>query len=129
VLFFLSLIALWIRVLPLLTLNTDILNIVAADDPMYSLRQVEQMMASYPSYTWFEVMSLYPVGQDIPWGPLFTWITTTIVMISGAATRSEIISVALWVPPLLAAVMVPVMFVLVRKLADWKAGLCGAFLI
>ena len=129
VLFLLAIFTLWIRILPLLTLNTDILNIVASDDPMYSLRQVEQMMANYPSYTWFEAMSLYPFGQDIPWGPLFTWITTTIVMISGAATRNEIISVALWVPPLMAAVMVPVMFILVRKLADWKAGLCAAVLI
>lgn len=129
ILFSFAIFTLWIRVLPLLTLNTDILNIVASDDPMYSLRQVEQMLANYPAYTWFEAMSLYPFGQDIPWGPLFTWITTTIVMISGAATRNEITSVALWIPPLMAAVMVPVMFILVRKFSDWKAGLCAAFLI
>jgi len=129
VLFLLAIFTLWIRILPLLTLNTNVLNIVASDDPMYSLRQVEQMLANYPAYSWFEAMSLYPVGQDIPWGPLFTWITTTFVMISGAATRDEITSVALWVPPLMAAVMDLVMFILVRKLADWKAGLCAAVLI
>ncbi|HOS83139.1 MAG TPA: STT3 domain-containing protein, partial [Methanolinea sp.] len=128
-LFILSLITLWIRVIPLLNLNTDILNIVASDDPMFSLRQIEQMMAHYPSYAWFDAMTLYPFGKDIPWGPLFTLIATTFVMIFGASTRSEIISVALWVPPLMAAVTVPVMYLLGKKLADWKTGLCAAILI
>ncbi|HOT03057.1 MAG TPA: oligosaccharyl transferase, archaeosortase A system-associated [Methanolinea sp.] len=129
IILFLTIFTLWIRVLPLLTLNTDILNIVASDDPMYNLRQVEQMLANYPAYSWFEAMSLYPFGQDVPWGPLFTWITTTFVMIAGAANRNEITSVALWIPPLMAAIMVPVMFILVRKISDWKAGLFAAFLI
>jgi dolichyl-diphosphooligosaccharide--protein glycosyltransferase len=130
ILLLIFLFTLWIRVLPLLNLgSTDILNIVGSDDPMFSLRQVDQMLANYPAYAWYEAMSLFPSGQVVPWGPLFTWITTTVVMISGAATRNEIISVALWIPPLMAAVMVPAMFILVRKLAGWKAGLCAAALV
>jgi len=126
----LTIFTLWVRVLPLLNLgSTDILNIVGSDDPLYNLRQIEQMLVNYPAYNWFDVMTLYPTGQIIPWGPMFNWITTTFTMITGASTRSEIISVALWVPPIMAAVMVPVMFVLVRKVWNWKAGLLSAAFI
>lgn len=71
----LSLFTIWIRVLPMLNLgDTDILNIVASDDPLYNLRQTELMLANYPGYGWFEAMTLYPLGQVVPWGPLFNWI-------------------------------------------------------
>ncbi|MDD1708187.1 MAG: oligosaccharyl transferase, archaeosortase A system-associated, partial [Methanoregulaceae archaeon] len=121
---------LYIRALPLINLGTtDILNIVGSDDPLYNLRQIELVLENYPHYAWFEAMTLFPTGQTVPWGPLFTWIGTTMVMISGAATRSEIIGVALWLPPILAALMVPVMFVLGRKVWNWKAGLIAAALI
>jgi dolichyl-diphosphooligosaccharide--protein glycosyltransferase len=130
VLIILSIFALIIRALPLLNLgSTDILNIVASDDPLYNLRQIEQMLVNYPTYNWFDVMTLYPVGQDIPWGPMFNWITTSVTMLVGATSRDEIISIALWVPPLLAAFMVPVMFMLVRKAWNWKAGLLAAVFI
>ena len=129
VLFILTFSALWIRVLPLLTLNTDILNIVAMDDPMFNLRQTEQMLAHFPQYAWFEAMTLFPTGQAIPWGPLFIWLSSVMCIIAGASTRSEIIGVALWLPPILGALMVPAMFVLVRKAWDWKAGILAAGLI
>lgn len=126
----LALFTLWIRVLPLLNIGSlDILNIVGSDDPMYNLRQIEQMLQHYPAYAWFDPMTLFPTGQAIPWGPMFTWMATTLALIAGASTRNEIIGVVLWIPPLLAALMVPVMFVLIRKVWNWKAGLFSAALI
>jgi len=126
----LSIITIWIRVLPLLNIGTtDILNIVGSDDPLYNLRQIEQMLAHFPKYNWFEAMTLFPTGQTVPWGPLFTWICATVCVVAGASTRTEIIQAALWVPPLLAGLMVPVIFLLVRKVWDWKAGLIAAALI
>ena len=129
VLFILTFFTLWIRVLPLLTLNTDILNIVAMDDPMYNLRQTEQMLAHFPHYAWFEAMTLFPTGQTIHWGPLFIWLTSIMCLVAGASTRTEIIGVSLWLPPILAALMVPLMFLLVRKIWDWKAGLIASVFI
>ena len=129
ILFILALFTLWIRVLPLLNLNTDILNIVGSDDPLYNLRQIEQVMHNYPHYGWFEAMTLFPTGQTVPWGPMFVWICSTFCLVAGASTRPEIIAAALWVPPILGALMVPLVFLLTRKVWDWKAGLFGAFLI
>ena len=129
VLFIFTLFSLWIRALPLLALDGDVLNIVAMDDPMYNLRQTEQMLVNFPRYAWFEAMTLFPAGQNVPWGPLFTWLTSTMCVIAGASTRTEIAEVSLWLPPILGALMVPVMFVLVRKAWDWEAGMCAAALI
>ncbi|MDD1709384.1 MAG: oligosaccharyl transferase, archaeosortase A system-associated [Methanoregulaceae archaeon] len=124
------LLALYMRALPLINLGTtDILNIVGSDDPLYNLRQIEQMVANFPGYSWFEAMTLFPTGQTVPWGPLFTTICSCVCLVAGASTRTEIIQVSLWVPPLLGALMVPVIFVLVRKIWDWKAGLLAAALI
>jgi oligosaccharyl transferase (archaeosortase A-associated) len=130
ILVILFVVMLYIRVLPLLNLGTtDILNIVGSDDPLYNLRQTEQVIANYPTYAWFDAMTLFPTGQNVPWGPLLIWMTSTLSILAGASTRNEIIGVALWVPPLLAAFMVPVTFLLVRKIWDWKAGIAAAVFI
>jgi oligosaccharyl transferase (archaeosortase A-associated) len=129
ILFILALFSLWVRALPLLNLNTDILNIVGSDDPLYNLRQIELVLHNYPQYSWFEAMTLFPTGQTVPWGPLFIWICSTACLLAGASTRPEIIAAALWIPPIFGALMVPLVFLLVRRIWDWKAGLFGAFLI
>jgi dolichyl-diphosphooligosaccharide--protein glycosyltransferase len=132
-----ALFALWIRLLPMFQMGTtDILGMVAMDDPMYNLRQVEVMLA-HSGYAWFEPMTLYPTGTIIYWGPLFTTIIASCCLLTGAATRPEIISVALLVTPLLAAATVIVMYYAGRVFGDWKTGLaasgftaivCGQFL-
>lgn len=63
-----SIFALWLRLLPMLTMgNTDVLNMVASDDPLYNLRQVEQILANFPNYAWYDPMSLFPTGTTIYW--------------------------------------------------------------
>jgi dolichyl-phosphooligosaccharide-protein glycotransferase len=119
--------ALWIRLIPLFnTGNTDILEMVAMDDPLYNLRQVEIMLAHFPGYAWFEPMTLYPTGATIYWGPLFPTIIAIFCLAAGAATRPEIIPVALLVPPLLAAATVVVMYFTGRVFGDWKTGVLAS---
>jgi oligosaccharyl transferase (archaeosortase A-associated) len=121
---------LYIRVLPLLNLGTtDILNIVGSDDPLYNLRLIDVMLRHFPQMMRFDAMTLFPTGQVFGWGPMFTWISTAFCIISGAVTRNEIIGTALWVPPILAGIMVPVTFILVRKIWDWKAGIAASVFI
>lgn len=98
-------------------------------DPWYNLRQVEQVVANFPDYAWFDAMTLYPTGDVVYWGPLFIQIISALCILTGAATRPEIMVVASWVPPLLGAAMVPVIYLLAKRLADWKTGLIAAGLI
>jgi len=132
-----ALFALWLRLLPMfVTHTTDVMNLVAMDDPFYNLRQVELMLPQFPGYGWFDPMTLYPTGSTIYWGPLFTTIIASWCLITGATTRPEIISMALLVTPLLAAATVVVMYYVGKIFGDWKTGvlasgftaiICGQF--
>jgi len=116
--------ALWIRILPMLMMGrTDILLMVGSDDPLYNLRQVEQLLANRLTYAWFEPMTLFPVGTSIYWGPLFPTIIAVCCMITGAATRPEIIGVGLLVPTVMGALLVPIMYYIGKVCGNWKTGL------
>ena len=109
-----SFFALWLRLLPMLNMgDTDVLNMVASDDPLYNLRQVEQILANFPNYAWYDPMSLFPTGTTIYWGPLFPTIIAIVCLITGASTRPEIISTGLLIPnirrPIIAMVKITVL--------------------
>jgi oligosaccharyl transferase (archaeosortase A-associated) len=88
------------------------------------------MAANFPHYNWFDPMTAYPEGKVIDWGPLFPFITSGFVLLAGAgATRYEMITTASFVPPLMATLMVPLVFFIARRLCDWKAGLIAAGMI
>jgi dolichyl-diphosphooligosaccharide--protein glycosyltransferase len=124
-----ALLTLWTRGIPSEGLVTAEGVDMLGNDPWYKVRQVEQTVANYPGYAWFDAMTLYPTGDVIYWGPLFVQIAAALCLLTGAATRPEIMMVACWVPPLMATAMVPVTYLLARKIADWKTGLIAAGLI
>ncbi|MDR2856023.1 MAG: oligosaccharyl transferase, archaeosortase A system-associated, partial [Methanomicrobiales archaeon] len=126
ILILLSALCLYVRITPIFLGNTDVISFLALDDPIYNLRQIEQMSMQFPHYNWFEALTSYPTGTIIHWGPLFTMICTSLVLLMGATTRPEIVSIALFVPPIMAACLVPVSYAIGKKLLDWKAGLIAA---
>jgi len=122
-----SFFALWLRLIPMLSMgNTDVLMMVASDDPLYNLRQVELIMANFPNYAWFDPMSLYPGGSAIYWGPLFPTIIAACCILTGASTRPEIISLGLIIPPLMGAATVAIMYYIGKCCGDWKTGLLAS---
>lgn len=122
-----SLFALWIRLIPMYSMgNTDILTMVASDDPLYNLRQVELLLSNNMVYAWFEPMTLYPIGSSIYWGPLFPLIIAFSCIITGATTRPEIIGIALLIPPILGTLTVIVMYFVGKTCGDWKTGILAA---
>jgi oligosaccharyl transferase (archaeosortase A-associated) len=122
-----SVFALWLRLLPMLNMgNTDILTMVASDDPLYNLRQVEQILANFPNYAWYDPMSYFPTGMSVPWGPLFPTIIATICLLVGASTRPEIISTGLLIPPLMGVLIVVIMYFVGKSCGDWKTGLLAS---
>ncbi len=120
--------ALWLRLVPMFNMgSTDVLTMVASDDPLYNLRQTEQLLANSLTYAWFDPMTLYPFGSNMYWGPLFPIIIALCCIITGATTRPEIISIALLVGPLLGTLTVILMYYVGKTCGDWKTGLlaCG----
>ncbi|MFA5220665.1 MAG: oligosaccharyl transferase, archaeosortase A system-associated [Methanoregula sp.] len=127
IIIFFSLFALWLRLIPMFLMGkTDILMMVGSDDPLYNLRQVEQLLANHLTYAWFDPMSQYPVGTSVYWGPLFPTIIAICCLITGAVTRPEIIGVGLLVPPVMGMLVVPLMYYIGKCCGDWKTGILSA---
>ena len=123
-----TLIAFLIRMIPMATLaGTG--DMIAGPDAWYNLRLVEVALANNFGYIFFEPMTLYPTGQTIVWGPLFTYIAAFFALITGAVTRVDIVTVVSWAPAVLGALMVPVMFFLGKRIGDWKTGIISALFI
>jgi len=72
------------------------------------------------------VMTLYPTGSTIYWGPLFPTLIAILCKIIGASTRPEIIATGLLVPPLMATALVPVMYFIGKTCGDAKTGILAA---
>ncbi len=123
-----TLVAFWIRIIPMATLaGTG--DMIAGPDAWYNLRLIEMALANNFGYIFFEPMTLYPTGQEIVWGPLFTYIVAFFALIAGAATRVDVITAASWAPAILGTLMVPVMFFLGKRIGDWKTGMISALFI
>ncbi|KAF5090261.1 Oligosaccharyl transferase STT3 subunit [anaerobic digester metagenome] len=123
------LVAVLTRAIPHAALVDGSFTSLIGTDAWYNLRQVEVIAANYPGYAWFDPMTAYPTGKEVAWGPLFPLITATLCIVAGAATRPEIVYVAAWVPPLLAAAVVPVVYLTGKTIADRTTGLVAAGLI
>ena len=122
-----TVLALAVRLLPMGDLvGTG--DMIAGPDAWYNLRLVEVLLAS-GGFIFFEPMTLFPYGQDIVWGPLFTCISALFGLFAGDAGRIALIDAVSWVPAVLGALMVPVMFLLGKKLGDWKTGLLAGLFI
>ncbi len=124
---FFIIVALWLRLIPMLTMgHTDILSMVASDDPQYDLRLVELSLANHFQYTWFDPMTYFPVGTSLYWGPLTIIIADIACTLTGAVTRPEIIGTCLLITPLFAAVTVALMYYVGKAFGDWKTGLLAS---
>lgn len=116
-----------LRILPSFSFSdATALNFVAEDDPMYNLRQIESLIQNFPRYQWFDPMTLYPTGQVLNWGPVFTFICTIACILFGASTRPEIVYISLMIPPLLAVGTIPVVYLIANKVFGRNTAIFSA---
>ena len=98
-------------------------------DSWYTLRQIEVMVKDFPLYNWFDPMTAFPEGKVIGWGPLYPFIAALLSLVTGSTTHTGIIYASGWVGPLMAAIMIPVMFLLGKTIANDKVGIIAAGLV
>ena len=118
-----------LRALPTLFIKDPGFLYIYDTDSWYNLRQIEVMVNNFPQYNWFDPMTAFPTGKIIDWGPLFPFIAASLCLLTGATTQSAIVFVSGWVSPLMAVVMVPVMYYFGKTIRDWKVGIVAAGLI
>ncbi len=125
----LSLFAFYIRIIPLLNLSGSPVSLMSPDDPYYNFRLVEQVV-THGTYPWFDPMTFYPNGSWLNWGPLFTYICAGMAILFGATGSIDGISGAsLIVPPLLAALCIPLVYSIGKIIGDWKTGIISAIFL
>ena len=122
-------IAFILRVIPAAFIKDPGFLYIFDTDSWYTMRQIEVMVRHFPQYNWFDPMTAYPTGKIIDWGPLYAGIAAVVCLITGATTHSAIIFTSGWVSPLMAAIMVPVLYLLGKTLWNRKAGIIAAGLI
>jgi dolichyl-diphosphooligosaccharide--protein glycosyltransferase len=122
-------IALVLRMIPAFFIKDPGFLYIYDTDSWYTLRQIEVMVGNFPQYNWFDPMTAYPLGKIIDWGPLYPLIASILCLITGATTRSAIIFTSGWIAPLMAMMMVPVMFQLGKVVGNGKTGIIAAGLI
>ncbi|MFA4848783.1 MAG: oligosaccharyl transferase, archaeosortase A system-associated [Methanoregula sp.] len=127
-LFFMG-ITLALRAIPALFIHDAGFLYLHDTDSYYTLRQIEVMVHHFPQYNWFDPMTAFPEGKTMDWGPLFPFVATCLCLITGANTRDAIFFMSGWVVPLMAMIMVPVMYFLGRRLWNCYTGLVAAGLI
>jgi dolichyl-diphosphooligosaccharide--protein glycosyltransferase len=103
-------IALVLRMIPAFFIEDPGFLYIYDTDSWYTLRQIEVMVRNFPQYNWFDPMTAYPTGKIIDWGPLYPSIASLLCLITGATTRSAIIFTSGWVAPVMAVIMVPLMY-------------------
>ncbi|WP_048149839.1 oligosaccharyl transferase, archaeosortase A system-associated [Methanolacinia paynteri] len=121
--------AFWMRMIPADGLVSSAGVDLLGNDPWYNLREIELMVNNSLQYPWFDPMTYYPYGTDNFWGPLFPMIASVMCILAGASTRPEIMYVSSFLPPLMAAAMVPVTYFVAERVYNWKAGIVAAFMV
>ena len=117
VLLFFMVLALALRAIPALFIHDTGFLYLYDTDSYYTLRQIEVMVNHFPQYNWFDPMTAFPGGKILDWGPLFPFIAAILCLITGATTRDAIFFMSGWVVPLMAMMMVPVMYYLGKRLS------------
>ena len=118
-----------LRAIPVFFIHGSGFLAVFDTDTWYTLRQVELMVSHYPEYAWFDPMTAYPAGKIIDWGPFFPFVAASLCLLLGATTHSAVIGTSGWISPIIATIMVPVMYLLGKTIWDSRTGLVAAGLI
>lgn len=118
-----------IRILPAIVTRDQPFFPIYDTDTWYNLRQIEVMVHNFPQYNWFDPMTAYPAGKTIDWGPGFPFIAALFCIITGASAQAPVVAMSGFVSPMIAVLMVPVMYFLGSAVADRKTGIVAAGLI
>jgi dolichyl-diphosphooligosaccharide--protein glycosyltransferase len=122
-------VALVLRLIPALFVKDSGFLYTYDTDGWYTLRQIEVMVHQFPQYNWFDPMTAFPTGKFIDWGPLYPFIAAVLCLITGVTSQAAIVFAAGFVSPIMAALMVTVVYYIGKMIRDWQTGIVAAGLV
>jgi dolichyl-diphosphooligosaccharide--protein glycosyltransferase len=123
------LLALVVRLLPLMFCFTDGSIVFSEFDPYYHMRRIVYTVEHFPFVNSFDSYVNYPYGYGISWPPLFDMIAATLSLIVGLGNpgRLTIEAVSASVPVLLGLLSIVLLYYIVKDAIGRSAGLIAAF--
>jgi len=100
-------------------------------DAWFHVRVVENLIHHFPRRMSIDPYSGIGPKEGLATGPFYDWLLGGIAWVAGAGHPSEglLLRIAAWYPAVLGALIVPVVFLLGRKMFGVPAGLCAAAVI
>jgi len=105
------------------------------NDPWYNMRLVENTLHNFPHRIYFDALTQYPHGTEVPFAPLFDYLLAVIIWLIGLgkpfATLGQhgIEVIGAWYPAVLGALTVIPVYFIGKELWNRNAGLLSAALI
>jgi len=104
----------------------------AADDAVYHMRLVENLIKNFPHRIWFEVFTIYPTGDILSFGgPLWTYMValTSLILGLGSPDLELTQTVGAYFPAVFGALTVFPVYMIGKEVFDKRVGLLSAFII
>ena len=127
--------SLYIRALPYDSIFGGPFVRFGGNDPWYNMRLVESTLHNFPHRIYFDALTYYPHGTNVPFAPLFDYLLAVIIWLIGLgnpyATLGEhgIEVIGAWYPAVLGALTVIPVYFIGKELWNRNAGLLSAALI
>jgi oligosaccharyl transferase (archaeosortase A-associated) len=101
------------------------------NDPWYTLRLVQNTVQHFPDRIAFDVFTLYPYGQEVPFAPFYDWLIGFVAWIVGLGHPSQHTTevVTAYFPAVLGALITVPMYFIGKELFNRKVGLLAAALL
>jgi len=97
-------------------------------DSFYHLRRIFFTTENFPTTLWFDSYLNHPLGFHLTWPPLFDQAVAAVAILFGGGVRSVEMTAAL-APPILGAGMIPVVYLLAKKLFGTRVAILSAFIL
>lgn len=100
----------------------------ASDDAVYHMRLVHNTLKHFPFRIFFDPFTHFPYGNQIHFGPLFTFLLATPAWILGFGHPSDALinAVGAFVPPILGALCIIPTYYVGKNIFNRTAGLLAA---
>ena len=101
-------------------------------DAYYYIRQIENMVHSFPRYNSFDPYMLYPGGGQALNRPFFAWLVAAITLLvsRGAPTQHTIEVVGAYMPAILGTLtLIPVYFIGKELFNRWVGAIAAALVV
>jgi len=99
-------------------------------DPFFHMRTVDNLTRHFPQRSGFDPYMVFPGGQNVPTGPFFDWLVAgTALILGGGSPDQQVIDFAgAWIPVVIGALTVALVWLVGRILFGAVAALSAAFL-